>query len=177
MQPQNYTPHALYEGIQMCVLYQSGLSSKQLVAIPKVAQETLEWKILGNFHVAKDCGEVVQDSEGNWDQKVKPDTKATPRGHAWAKGSSKYQWRSRGGDLWKPPVALRPFSLYLYLHLSQDTERPFPKGLPKYSQSRYGRQRGIEWERKGGKRRERCGKGAVREWQKRSCTLACVLQI
>lgn len=143
--PKTTLPMLLYYGIQMCFLYWTGLPTKQLLAIPKVARETLQWKILENFHVPKDCGEVMQRWGCFFTPKLKPETKATLRGHTWARGPQNFS----GGDLWEAPCHSTPLCP-VSLPTSETLEDPSPKRQACLNIARVETgAKESEWERRG----------------------------
>lgn len=129
-QPIYYTPIPLYFRTQMCFPYQTGLPFRQLLAIPKVAWATVQWKILGNFHVAKDCfsSHTLQSMFFSWGTCNEKLTQQTERSH----------FKQGGTTFCK--ANLHSSRLYLNRRIcpSQETQRPFltDGGFAKYSKGR-----------------------------------------
>lgn len=110
-------PMLLYYSIQMCFLYYwTGLPTRQLLAIPKVAWETLQWKILWNFRVPKDCEDVMQHGGCFLNQRLKQHPEATHK-----QGDHNISVREIYG---KPNATIHPSVLYLYPYLRHSMPLP-----------------------------------------------------
>lgn len=152
---KNYISHTLRYCTQMCFLFLAHAFIQTAVSYSHVPQATVQWKILGNFHVAKDCGLLHSTSVPIHT------TLSKHRSHSWKKRKETTQIFPQG-DQWRSLFKFRISPLPLYTPLRciftldwvRTLNSPSPVTQPwlNIAQLRWGR--GGEWEKRGKNKRE-----------------------
>lgn len=124
------SPRFYMQYTHTCFSHWTGLPTKQLLAIPKVAGETLQWKKFLEISMCQRiCGEVTQRWGCFLAPKLEPETKATHGGRIQARAAQPFtRWRFMGSPLPHPHTRRHPAVLLSYISASiWDTQRPPPQ--------------------------------------------------